>query len=142
MLVTEAGQTTVLSKLIGVNRVNDNAAEPLRLSGALCHDSLGEFSERVAVLLGSPSSNLQRLLSVGIVRCQQNPTVSFDGEHPVPGFQVQPIGHIFGQRGTYRAASLPQLHFARPRGDSRVMFGSRDDPPYSTILVLPVSATC
>ena len=53
VLVANTWQASMISKLVVVNSVNNNAGEPVRLSSAFGQDLLREFSKGVAVLLRS-----------------------------------------------------------------------------------------
>jgi hypothetical protein len=110
IFVTNTCEATVLPQLIGVNGINNDAREPAWLARPLCQ-LLSEFSQRVTVSLRCFRSYFQRTFGSGIVRRQQNAAIGLNGEHAVPRFQLQPVGHIFGQRCTDGTARLSQRDF-------------------------------
>jgi hypothetical protein len=78
ILVANPRQASMLSNLVSVNGVNDEAREPARLGSAFGHDSLRQFAKGVAVLLGSLRRHLQRPFGVRVIRRQQDSAVGFD----------------------------------------------------------------
>ena len=118
----------MLSQLIRVNGINDGAIEPARLTRPLSQ-LFSELSQRVPVSLRGFRSHFQRAFGIGVVRGQQNAALCFDGKHTVTRFQMQPVGHIFWQRRTYRTAGLAQRDFLRHmRQSSTDMLLTRRDP--------------
>ena len=110
LLVAHARQPAVLSELVGVDRVDDETAEPPRFA-TLRHRLLRQLAQGCAVFLGGPGGNRQRAFGALVVGGQQNATIGFDRQDPVPRFEAKPVGHVFRQRGANGAAGLSERHF-------------------------------
>ena len=108
----------MLTKLIIVNGINDDSAEPLGLEATFGQRLLGQLSKCVAIFLRRLGGYLQGAFNFRIVGCQENAPVRFHGQDAIAGFQSQTVGHVFGQRGTDGAAGLAKSHFL---GHSRIV---------------------
>ena len=79
VLIPNAWQPAVFLHLVRVNRIDNEPAEPPRLSSrTLRHSSLRQFSKGVPVSLRGSCSHLQRAFGLGIVWGQENATIGFD----------------------------------------------------------------
>ena len=133
VLVADATQAAVLAKLVVVNGVNDDAAQPVRWRSASGHESLRQLSEGVSILLGGLCSNRERAFGFRIVGRQQNPAIGLDGQDTVAGFQAETIGHVFRQRGTHRTAGLSKRHFFRHGGQSSTLVLQQANRPLTPV---------
>jgi hypothetical protein len=114
VLDSNARQPAVFSKLVGMDGIHDNPIQPTRLSwDAPGHSSFGQFAKRAAMAFCGPGSDFQRAFGIRIIWRQQNASVGFEGQHAVASLEVEPIGHVFRQRGAHGAAGLSQRHFSR-----------------------------
>lgn len=100
--VANARRAAVFSNLIQVYCIDDDAPHPPWF-GRL-HRSLRQLTQSVAVAFRSASSDRERFLRLGIIRCEKNPIFGFDGQESVAGCQSKAIGHVFRESGANRAA--------------------------------------
>ena len=101
----------MFAKLVVVNRIHNEAGEPVGLRPAFGHASLRKFPKGIAVLLGSLCGDLQRAFGARVVRSQQDPAIGFHRENAIAGFQAEPVGHVLRQRCTDGTTRLAKRYF-------------------------------
>jgi hypothetical protein len=102
----------MLSELIGMNRINNQPAQPAWFPAAR-HWLLRQLAQGVSILLGGFAGDRECAFDLRIVRREQNPSVGLDGEDAVPRLEMEAIGHVFRQGRAHRATGLTQRHFLR-----------------------------
>ena len=103
----------MFAKLVVVDGIDNDPAEPSWLPRGLRHDLLGQFPKGVAILLRGPAGNFQRTLSLLRVGSQQDAALGLDGKHAITSLKPKSIGHVLRQRSADGSTGLSQRDFLR-----------------------------